>query len=304
MSTNGMNRPGTIVRWHDQVASANLIEETIVRPLFLQLFTSDKGPETLRTTHGNEFFNLYGSSPSFKKHGQPLIQAAEIIKAGGEILCKRVVAEDAALANIVIVAKVLRESVQKSDASGNPLYIDADTGKETIDAAGGLNERAMMNTAKVKFDAVSVSGAKSLTEIKAYATSLVKDEVEAEVLTSYEDTTKVGDPLTDHNQVGQVNDTGDPDFGMYVYPLFVVTDNGRGLSSKRFNITPDYNISKSLDFQMYKLNFIGDVESENEYVWFSFRDDIVYMNANRSLDMVGRSMVQIKASSFDNSISS
>lgn len=300
MSVNGKNRPGTIINWHDQVASTNVIEEAIIRPLYLQLFTSDKGPETLRTVHGNEFFKLYGSTPSFKKHGQPLLQAAEIIKAGGEVLCKRVVADDATLANFVIVAKVSKESVQKVDASGNPLYIDADTGKETTDAAGGLNERAMINVAKIKYDAVSVSGTKTLNEVKSYAANLVKDEVEED--TGYENTTKVGDPLTDENLVGQVKDSEDPDYGKYVYPLFVIVDNGRGTSSKRFNITPDYNISKSNNFQLYKLNFIGDVESENEYVWFNFQDDIVYLGENRSLNMIGKNLVQIKAASFENSI--
>ena len=88
---NGMNRPGTIVNWIDQSVRANVIEDTVVRPLYLQLFTSDKGPESLHTIHGNDFFKLYGNNPSFKKHGQPLLQAAEIIKAGGEVLCKRVV---------------------------------------------------------------------------------------------------------------------------------------------------------------------------------------------------------------------
>lgn len=301
-STNGRNRPGTIINWHDQVASTNVIEETVIRPLYFQLFTSDKGPETLRTVHGNEFFNLYGSTPSFKKHGQPLLQAAEIIKAGGEILCKRVVADDATLANFVVVAKVSNESVQKFDASGKALYIDADTGKETTDAAGGLNERVMINVAKIKYDAVSVSGAKTLREVKAYAANLLKDEVEVEVLTSYDTTTKVGDPLTDENPVGQVKDSEDPDFANYVYPLFVVVDNGRGVSSKRFKITPDYTISKNLNFQLYKLNYIGDVESENEYVWFNFRDDVVYIDKNRSLNVIGNELSQIKASSFDNCI--
>ena len=302
MSVNGKNRPGTIINWYDQLASTNAIEETIIRPLYFQLFTSDKGPETLHTIHGNEFFSLYGSNPSFKKHGQPLLQAAEIIKAGGEVLCKRVVAEDATLANLVVLAKVTNESVQKTDASGNALYIDADTGKETTEAAGGLNERAMVNVAKVKYDAVSVSGAKTLSEVKAQAANLVKDEVAAEFLTGYENTTKVGDPLTDKNTVGQVNDTGEEDYNAYIYPLFVVVDNGRGVSSKRFNIVPDYAVSKALNFQLYKLNFIGDTEGENEYVWFNFQDDVVYLNKNRSLNNIGRELTQIKAASFEDSI--
>ncbi len=299
---NGMNRPGTIINWVDQSAYGNVIEETIVRPLYLQLFTSDKGPETLRTVHGNDFFKLYGASPSFRKHGQPLLQAAEIVKAGGELLCKRIVAEDAALANLIVVAKVSSESVQKVDDAGKPLYIDADTGKETTQSNSGLNERAMINTAKIKYDAVSIKGAKTLNEIKTYGARLLKDEIEIEEFSDYDNTTKVGDPLTDENPVGQVYDTEDPDADKFIYPLFVVADNGRGVSSKRFNITPDYNISKSLKFQLYKLNFIADSASDNEYVWFNFQDDIIYLDKNRSLDMIGKELVQIKASSFNDSI--
>lgn len=301
MNVNGM-RPGTIINWHDQSASANVIEETIIRPLYFQLFTSDKGPEGLHTVHGNEFFSLYGSTPSFKKHGQPLIQAAEIIKAGGELLCKRVVAENAALANLVVVAKVSSEEVQKVDAAGKPLYIDATTGKETTDSNGGQNERVMINTAKIKYDAVSIKGVKTLNEVKTYAEQLLKDELESEGYTSYEDVTKVGDPLTDENTVGQVLDTEDPDVNKYIYPLFVVADNGRGVSSKRFKITPDYVVSKNLDFQLYKLHFIGDAEAENEYVWFNFQDNVIYLDKNRSLDMIGKELTQIKASSFEDSI--
>lgn len=301
---NGMNRPGTIVNWIDQSVTTNVIEDTVIRPLFLQLFTSDKGPELLHTVHGDEFFKLYGSNPSFRRHGQPLLQAAEIIKAGGEVLCKRVVAEDATLANFVIVAKVSNESVQKFDSTGKALYIDADTGKETTDAAGGLNERVMVNVAKVKYDAVSISGpdCKTLEYVKTQASALLKDNVAAEILTTYEGTTKVGDPLTDENPVGQVKDNEDVDFGKYVYPLFAVVDNGRGVSSKRFNIVPDYTISKSLKFQLYKLNFIGDTQDENEYQWFTFQDDVIYANENRSLSMIGKKFKQIKATAFDDSI--
>lgn len=302
--SNGMNRPGTIINWKDITESTNVIEEVAVRPLYFQLFTSDKGPEGLRTVYGNEFFKLYGSTPSFKNHGQPLIQAAGIIKAGGELLCKRVVADDATLANLVIVANVTKTEVQKTNTAGALLYIDADTGKETTDDNGGLNKAATINTATVKYEAVSVKGAKTIREVKAYAQTLLKDELIGVDVESYNNLTRVGDPLTDENPVGDIELLdGGTTTESYVYPLFVVTDNGRGASFKRFNITPDYTISKALDFQLYKLNFIGDTTSENEYVWFNFRDDIIYLNKNRSLDMIGKDLVQIQASSFDDSIS-
>lgn len=302
MNVNIMNRPGTIINWIDQSTVDNVIEENIVRPLYLQLITSDKGPEDLRIVQGNEFFNLYGSTPSFKKHGQPLIQAAGIIKAGGELLCKRVVAEDAMLGNLVVVAKVSNEKVQKVDTEGKPLYIDATTGTETTDAANGTNEKVMINTAKIKYDAVSIKGAKTLNEVKTYAEKLVKDKLDTEEFTGYDNVTKVGDPLTDENPVGQVNDTEDSDANKFIYPLFVVTDNGRGLSTKRFRIVPDYTVSKSAGFQLYKLMYIGETPQETEYVWFNFYEDRIYLNKNISLDMIGKELVQLKASSINESI--
>lgn len=294
-------RPGTTINWIEQASSANTVEDTIIRPLFLQLFTSDKGPEGLTTIHGTDFFKMYGASPSFKKHGQPLIQAANIIKAGGELLCKRIVAEDATLANLIVVAKVSNVQVQKVDNNGKPLYIDSLTGKETTEDNGGQNERVMINTAKIKYDVVSVKGAKTIAEVKTYAKQLIKDQVDIEAYTSYDTTTKVGDPLTDLNPVGQVAD-GDEDADKYIYPLFVITDNGRGASSKRFKITPDYEISKGLKFQLYKMNFIGDTTDENEYVWFNFQDNVIYLDKNMSLDMIGKELLQIKAGSIEESI--
>lgn len=298
---NAKYRPGTIINWYNQNTYKNEIENVITKPLFLQLFTSDKGPENLRTISGDEFFKLYGNVPSFKRHGQPLIQAAQIIKAGGELFCKRVVANDATLANIIVVAKVSNESTQKFDASGNPIYIDAETGNETVESNNGLNEKAMVNAAKIKFDAVSVKDVKTLAQVKAYGINLLKDEVDAEILTSYDDTTKVGDALTDLNPVGQVVDSDDPDYGMYVYPLFAVVDNGRGVSSKRFNITPDYLINKTVANALYRLNFIGDTREENEYVYFTVQEDVIYSGKNRSLNMIGKDLTQIKTASFEDS---
>lgn len=304
MSSNSVvkYKPGTIINWYDQSSTPTVVENPILKPLFLQLFTSDKGPEDLREIEGTDFFYQYDRIPSFKKHGQPLLQAAEIIKAGGKLLCKRVVASDATLANLIVVAKVSTEQVQKVNEEGKPLYIDAVTGKETTDSNSMKNERALINTAKIKYDVASIKGAKSMNEVKLYGAKLLKDKLEAEGETGYDNITRVGDALTDENPVGQVKDTDDEDYGKYIYPLFVVTDIGRGVSSKRFNITADYNISKNLSFQMYKLNFVPNYADEREYVWFNFRDDVIYLDKNRSLDMIGKDLTQLNASSFDDSI--
>lgn len=298
---NSKNRPGTFINLYDRTFIDQTVEDRLQSPLFFQLFSSDKGPENLRRCRGKDFFKLYGNIPSYKKHGQALVQAANIIRAGGELLCKRVVAEDAYLANLVILAKVSSEQVQKVDSVGKPLFIDKITGQETTESNNGTNDRAMINTAKIIYDAVSIKGIKTLQEARTYAEKLVKNELEYGDDIDYENVTKVGDPLTDENPVGQVPDTEDPDIHRYIYPLWIVTDIGRGVSSKRFSITPDYIISKNLDMQMYKFNYIGEVEEEDEYVWFNFNEDSMYLGESRSITESAKRFLQIKAASFDDS---
>ena len=99
--------PGTIFNWHDQSGiTTSVIESIDNSPLYLHLSSFDRGPEGLRVVKGKEFYQLYGSKMNFAKHGQPAIQAANIIDGGGSLLLKRLVAKDATLANLVAIAKL------------------------------------------------------------------------------------------------------------------------------------------------------------------------------------------------------
>jgi hypothetical protein len=108
---------GTKFIWDDQsdiTALAAPAEDTVDRPVFMCVFSSDKGPEEFqKLLMGKKFFDLYGTVPSFSKHGQTLLQAANIINAGGRLFCKRVVAEDSTLANIGICVKVEKFKFKK-----------------------------------------------------------------------------------------------------------------------------------------------------------------------------------------------
>ena len=58
----------------------DIAEDTTDRPIFMVVSSADKGPEEWKhKVFGSEFFDLYGKTPSYSKHGQPLIQAANII---------------------------------------------------------------------------------------------------------------------------------------------------------------------------------------------------------------------------------
>lgn len=134
-------RVGTFIEWEDQSQIPSLkINEVRDAPVLCAISSTDKGPEDWTLLQGKEWFSTYGKNISFAAHGQPLLQTAMAVNSGAKILFKRLVADDAKLANIAVVAKINTESTQKNDEDGNPLYDDG-TGNETtnaqkVDAAG------------------------------------------------------------------------------------------------------------------------------------------------------------------------
>ena len=101
--------PGSEVnKWIDQTVEVNNSAETVDNAvLFLTASSFDRGPdEKMIRVKGDNFYKLFGTNNRFSKHGQPAIQAARIIDAGGELLVKRIVANDATLANVVFLANL------------------------------------------------------------------------------------------------------------------------------------------------------------------------------------------------------
>lgn len=152
-------------------------------PLFMQVFSADKGTEDLIEISGaSNFAAMYGTMDFFK-HGQSAIQAKNIIDAGGRLYAKRVVAEDSLLANLVLCA-----NTTPGDEEGSVL---------------------------VKWTAQSISNCKTFDEVLEAAKELYQDGV---------------------------------------YPVFVICDNGRGVSKKAFRLTPDYATSKTIGTTVYNLS--------------------------------------------------
>lgn len=121
--------------WDDQSAINDInntdVVDNVDRPVFMTVFSSDKGPETLqKSITGKEFFALYGDIPNFNRHGQPLLQAARIANAGGLQYCKRVVAMDSKLANLSLIANVTETQVQDTNKSGKPIYVHSHINEE------------------------------------------------------------------------------------------------------------------------------------------------------------------------------
>ena len=256
-------RPGTIFNWIDQSGISRAITETPVMPLMLTAFSSDKGPEDIQIVSGEDFYRLYGYDISFTRHGQPLLQAANIIDNGGELMCKRVVAPDATLANAGVIAKVTAKSVQKVNADGELLYKNPSTQEETTEEDG--NDPIMINAAEISYEVQTVENVKSLEE----------------VVTTME---------------GKIDTAGQS--GTFTYPLFVIVDNGRGASTKRFTITPDYTLSKNLGFMLYYLNIIGDYDEDSESVRFSMDEDKVYLEESMSFTEKAKTLNQCNGASI------
>ena len=251
--------PGVIVEYDDQSTINTLpISEVRVMPLFCTVFTSDKGTEEWTRISGKDFFNMYGENISFARHGQPLLQAAMTINAGGELICKRLVADDAKLANIGIVATITESSEQVTDAAGNLLYKDAD-GNETTKSQSddGLTQfdPIMKNVGTVKYVIKSATDAKTPEEAK----SSIEDSL-----------------------------------GENEYLLYVITDNGRGTSNKRVRFTPNYRLSKSLSYTMYTMQVLEN-SVETESIRFTVNPSIIVKDQNISLmSMIRANSTQLR----------
>ena len=126
--------PSTTVTWYDRSAPSQATPEVVDNsPLFLVFSSFDRGPEDLRVVQGSDFFSLYGTKMNFARHGQPAIQAANIINGGGKILCKRLVAKDAMLANSIATATISQKiSAIKTD--------DTDPNGKTINEIAGIED--------------------------------------------------------------------------------------------------------------------------------------------------------------------
>ena len=76
--------------------------------VIMQAYTSDKGTEEWEVLRGFDDFTSVKGPISFNRHGQAQLVVAEILRAGGIVMGKRMVSDDATLANITIRARVVQ----------------------------------------------------------------------------------------------------------------------------------------------------------------------------------------------------
>lgn len=239
--------------------------------LFLTAFSADKGTEQMIRIKGDNFYKMYGSSLSFARHGQVLLQAGRIIDAGGELLCKRVVPYDATLSNIILAIQLTSVVKQDRDAeTGNPLYIDANTGEKTTVAEG--NEAFTITQTIIKWLAnKTVTNCKTSKEVYDQAATIASDWTDVNVNT-YKDT--LPEDQRDDIIVSVKQGT---------YPLYVVTDIGRNADCKSIRIIPKYEVARRLGFMVYSMSEIEGAVI-NETVSVTANPNLVYNNTSYAIN--------------------
>lgn len=99
-----------------EVATATTAESM---PLAMATYTSDKGSEDWKVYTTLDSFLKDTGSVSFAKHGQPQLTVAELLRNGAAVFCKRLVSNDASLANSTVYARIVRIA-HKNEVAAQP----------------------------------------------------------------------------------------------------------------------------------------------------------------------------------------
>lgn len=265
--------------WDDQSQIPQAYPEAstaVDYPVLMTVFSADKGPEEWKERLDYDTFKkLYGETPSFYKHGQVLIQAHDAAAAGARMTCKRIVDPDSQLANLGVVAEVTTETVQDIDeTTGLKLWTDPVTDSPTTtpqyDQYGNLNPSLAITHQNVKIAWKLVSVVQAGNNLSTFANTFYA---------ANKHTNTIGNP--DH------------------YALFLITDNGRGASNKRFRIYRDTSRSAPVKYVRYFLE-IQENGVVLETLPFTMNPDIVEKSHNLSLsDVVLRRSNQVRAVVFE-----
>ena len=260
------------------------------KPRLFFAFSSDKGPEEYkRNLDRNTVEALYITNKKtiFQKHGQPLLGTASCVNSGGLADCKRIVATDSKLAHICIAARVKKENVPDIagySATGDPIY-------QYYMVGGGITTDSSQADPSLPDPLVY----KSVAMITYEASVLAIDGNDPDAFATAFDT-YCQSVAPDHNNIYPVDGTEG------YYPLFILTDNGRGVSNKKIIIEADWSRGRPIDFMKYILKVYEEGRKLETYA-FSFNQDIDENKVNLSIaNIVRKYGLQIRCRQFDRQI--
>lgn len=125
-----------------KIPEQTVIETPDAAPVILTAFPAAKGTEKLVELSGTDYRTMFGD-PDYKKYGQVSVQNQRMIDAGAKLLCKRVVASDAKLSSVTVLAKVAISYVdtdvqaEEEVTKEQPNYILGPDGKFVQDTEDG-----------------------------------------------------------------------------------------------------------------------------------------------------------------------
>lgn len=286
---------GTKIILEDQsyIPSLNVADST-TRPIVFAGFTSDKGTEEYTKWQGEDFFDQYGEI-SFARHGQPLLQAANVINNGGIVYAKRVVDPTSRLAMLGVVAHVKEISRQETRIKIDPL-----TGSPITKEDGSYV------TEELYWKAVDVAQFSEPAQRPLYT----KDEAGADGVAAMYKVCQVNYSVEtlDAEENVHGNDyeaTSKAFYDKYKnkkdnkFPLFLVMDNGRGVSQKSITISLDSTLSRSAQSARYVID-IDENNNTLESIVFSLNPSEVEAGYNLFFDsVVKRTSKQVKCFGYE-----
>lgn len=286
---------GTKIILEDQSYIPSLeVASAITRPIVFAGFTSDKGTEEYTKWQGDDFFDQYGEI-SFARHGQPLLQAANVINNGGIVYAKRVVDPTSRLAMLGVVAHVKEISRQETRIKLDPV-----TGSPFIKNDGSYA------TEDLYWKAVDVASISEASSRPLYS----KDEAGADGVAAMYKVCQVNYSVEtlDSNENKYENDYAATAKAFYEkfknqkdnkFPLFLITDNGRGISQKNITISFDSTLSRSAQSARYVID-IDESSNTLESIVFSLNPNEVESGYNLFFDsVVKRTSKQVKCFGFE-----
>ena len=286
---------GTKIILEDQsyIPSLNVADST-TRPIVFAGFTSDKGTEEYTKWQGEDFFDQYGEI-SFARHGQPLLQAANVINNGGIVYAKRVVDPTSRLSMLGVVAHVKEISRQETRIKMDPL-----TGSPITKEDGSYV------TEELYWKAVDVAQFSEPAQRPLYT----KDEAGADGVAAMFKVCQVNYSVEtlDAEENVHGNDyvaTSKAFYDKYKnkkdnkFPLFLVMDNGRGVSQKSITISLDSTLSRSAQSARYGID-IDENNNTLESIVFSLNPSEVEAGYNLFFDsVVKRTSKQVKCFGYE-----
>lgn len=238
-----------------QVTTSSVSEPV---PLAMAFYTSDKGAENWRIFENLEDFNKLTGDISYSRHGQPQLTIAEELRAGAAVFCKRLVSDNAHLANATVWARV----VQNKEANISFVYYYVKSAKSfEVDA---LDDDGNVITREVNND----DGTKSTVNVKETIDIKTFDQA-CQFGYRYNDEDGDFDP--------SIVPTASNNYTIDI-PLFTITPMGRGTSGIYFRIVPELS-NRTRGYTRYTFevydNDISKTDKNIENIMFTMNHKII-----------------------------